>query len=70
MKFLDGEIVLAIGMLLALGLGILAITAQEPEDCRPTGKTRPVTSFILVGVMVVPYTFQRPVYECSKKEHQ
>ena len=69
MKFLDGEIVLAIGMLLVLGLGVLAITAQGPENCRPTGETRSVTSFVLVGAVPFPYTFQQPVYKCSEKKN-
>jgi hypothetical protein len=68
MRFLDGEIVLAIGMLLALGLGVLAVITLEPENCKPTGETRSVTSFVLVGVVAVPYTFQQPVYECSGKK--
>jgi len=68
-KFLDGEIVLALGMLLAVGLGVLAITAPVPENCKPTGETRPMTSFVLVGTIAVPYTFKQPIYKCSEKKN-
>jgi hypothetical protein len=67
-RFLDGEIVLALAMLLALGMGVLAITTQVSENCKPTGETRPMTSFILVGTIAVPYTFEQPVYKCSEKK--
>ena len=69
MRFLDGEIVLALAMLLALGVGVLAITAEVSENCKPTGETRPMTSFILVGTIAVPYTFEQPVYKCSEKKN-
>jgi hypothetical protein len=68
-RFLDSEIVLALAMLLALGVGVLAITAPEPRNCKPTGETRPVTSFIFAGEVTIPYTFQQPVLKCSEKKN-
>lgn len=68
---MTGEAVLGVGMLLVIGVGVLAITAQEPRNCRPAGETHPVTSFILAGGAIAPYTFQQPVHKCSeKKEYQ
>jgi hypothetical protein len=66
---MTSEAVLGLGMMLAMVLAVLTITAPEPKNCKPTGETRPVSSFILVGAVVVPYTFQQPVYECSEKKN-
>ncbi len=69
MRFLDGEIVLGLGMMFAMVLAVLTITAPEPKNCKPTGKTRPVTSFIFAGEVTIPYTFQQPVLKCSEKKN-
>jgi len=66
---MTSEAVLGLGMMLAMVLAVLTITAPEPENCKPTGETRPMTSFILVGTIAVPYTYQQPVYECLEKKN-
>ena len=69
MRFIDGEIALVIGMLLACGVGVLTIITPAPENCKATGETRSMTSFVLVGTIPVPYTFEQPVYKCSEKKN-
>lgn len=64
----------AIAALCFLSLLVLIITAPEPiiiapepKNCKQTGAELQVTSFILVGRVIVPHTYSVPVYDCSEK---
>jgi hypothetical protein len=66
---MTSEAVLGLGMMLTMVLAVLTITAPEPKNCKPTGRTRPVTSFIFAGEVTIPYTFQQPMLKCSEKKN-
>ena len=62
------EMGLALGMLLVFALAVLTITSPEAKNCKRTGATRSTTSIIIVGPVLVPHTFQQPMYKCSEEE--
>jgi hypothetical protein len=69
MRLFDPEALLGFGMILALVLAVLAITAPEPEGCKRTGATRSTASVIAIGPVIIPYTSQEPVYKCLRKKN-
>lgn len=50
-----------------LAMMVFVVVAPVPKNCKITGITK-VQSFILVGSVIVPYTFEQPIYNCTKTE--
>lgn len=64
-----GELGFALAALLFFSLFIFIVAIPKPESCKQTGAKRQITSFVIAGRVIVPYTFEQPVYKCSKKEN-
>jgi hypothetical protein len=69
MRHIDADIEIAITISIvisALLLMAIAITAPVPKNCKITG-TVEVHSVILVGSIIVPHTYDQPIYDCAKQ---
>jgi hypothetical protein len=70
MRHIDADIEIAITISIVIGVLLImaiAITVPVPKNCKITGTVK-VHSVILVGSLIVPHTYNQPIYDCAKQD--